>query len=223
MSVTTLLRLTLCMYMYSCISAWAINVKYEQPASLNCSDPSVDDITKRDVHWLNPNGVILPENFTYNYFTFAGPGEITVSRDHLNISKVLAEHFGVYFCVVINNEDNSAVAVKRGLNVNGPYFGDLWVKYQSNTLAGCLSVGIFLLIAVILVVIYVFRPNGPRSIIKKVEVHVHTHDTPAASPPGYIATMTPEPATNKVNLVTSDPTTSKVNVVTIDATEDTKF
>ncbi|PAA58939.1 hypothetical protein BOX15_Mlig005180g1 [Macrostomum lignano] len=106
----------------------------------------------QQVWWILPDGRVANE--TYN----DGNRQVVDRGVGLQVQDVTESVFGLYHCAVraatyindtlLNYTVNSVYYYKRGLNLYGAdlYGGDLWAKYQRNTLIGSLTAGIFLIL-----------------------------------------------------------------------------
>ena len=99
-------------------SNWKQNIKYFEKASLNCSEN--DQTQSNHVQfWILPSGEMIK------------PGSDKIQpnihlKDNgfvLEIDKVDDADFGLYFCI-IGTGVNGTGLVKKGVNVDGPYYGE---------------------------------------------------------------------------------------------------
>lgn len=79
--------------------------------------------------------------------------QVNENATELTITLIQEFQFGFYHCIV---EDSQGVkhTIKKALNYKGPYFGDLWKKYENNVIISCSAAGGFLILAIILWVFY---------------------------------------------------------------------
>lgn len=54
----------------------------------------------------------------------------------LHVRKVDDVDFGVYYCLIYIHTVDRYLTVQHGINVNGPYWGDLFLKYRTNLITG---------------------------------------------------------------------------------------
>ncbi|ELU02408.1 hypothetical protein CAPTEDRAFT_208831 [Capitella teleta] len=90
--------------------------------------------------WMLPDFTILPLNYTSERLTVDEYGY------NLSITNVEKADFGLYHCMMIT-EDDLTYMNRLGLNVKGPYFEDIWDKYETNFLIGVCAFGSFLFLA----------------------------------------------------------------------------
>ncbi|CAD5115713.1 unnamed protein product [Dimorphilus gyrociliatus] len=105
--------------------------------SLQCNDSRSLPSERTIYKWILPNLDIADKNYNKSYKSLDGDVNLKVIEDgeFLLISKVQEEHFGFYYCVgsLTNGEE---FVIKKGLNYNGYYFGNLWRKYKKATIVG---------------------------------------------------------------------------------------
>ncbi|XP_012935852.1 uncharacterized protein LOC106011282 [Aplysia californica] len=116
---------------------WAREVLYGDTANLTCESHHFRPAQFRDAHfqWMFPNGEVVNPNSPPldKHYSFNANGSILLVHD------VDRDDFGLYFCLVSLPPNMLVhVAVRLGLNVNGPFYGDLNEKYQPR-----LKVGLF--------------------------------------------------------------------------------
>jgi len=136
--------------------------------SFNCTEAISDD----EGH-PRPEGDSRPwENATVQYWlahtekveigdSIRG-GNIFVSPDGwmLTVRNVTREFHGIYHCVMLTDTDDIFM-VKWGINMKGPYFVDLWDKYEMNVIIGFSAMAGFLVMAAIVLGVYHFRWIDP--------------------------------------------------------------
>ncbi|XP_059151172.1 uncharacterized protein LOC131937625 [Physella acuta] len=120
---------------------------YGSTANLTCRShdfrPS-HHVTER-YQWMLPSNHLIDVNtiddMNDDRYELWNNGSILLVK---NIDK---EDFGFYFCLVMLGEQKSVQRiVKLGINVDGPYFGDMWDKYSGNLKTGLISGGIVALV-----------------------------------------------------------------------------
>uniref|UniRef100_A0A0B7A588 Ig-like domain-containing protein n=1 Tax=Arion vulgaris TaxID=1028688 RepID=A0A0B7A588_9EUPU len=124
---------------------WNQKLMYKATANLTCEDANFDPMRQQDAnyHWLLPSGEVVgivtqPSNDRYNFVN---------NGSTLLIKSIDKTDFGVYFCLVTTNSERLVYrSIKLGLNVDGPYFGDLWERYSPNLKMGFLASGVVFLI-----------------------------------------------------------------------------
>ncbi|KAK6172862.1 hypothetical protein SNE40_016436 [Patella caerulea] len=93
--------------------------------------------------WVLPDGYLVKINTTktdYGRYHFAKFGNL------LDIEKLDDEDFGIYVCIV-KSPDGSILAFKKGINVDGPYYGDLLEKYRSYAITGAIAASVMFVFA----------------------------------------------------------------------------
>lgn len=75
----------------------------------------------------------------------------------LILTNVSKDDFGLYHCMLRSKVDQSWTLVRLGLNLQGPFFQDLWEMYQWNTIIGCAAFGGFLILCLLFWLFYHFR------------------------------------------------------------------
>ena len=95
-------------------------------------------------------------------------GNIMVSEDAwtLTVRNVTPDFFGIYHCVMLR-DDGTLYLVKWGINMKGPYFQNLWDKYEMNVIIGFSAMGGFLVLAGLVIGVYQFRWIDPDEELKK--------------------------------------------------------
>lgn len=105
---------------------------------LTCNDTRmIPPMTNEIYKWILPNLDVADKTYRKSYISLDGVVNITVEDDGkvLHISRVQEEHFGFYHCVG-SRQSTGDFVIKRGLNYNGYYFGNLWTKYKRATTIG---------------------------------------------------------------------------------------
>merc|ERR1712150_43936 len=118
---------------------------------------SMNEFDTPDGRWINPQVALMD----FNNQVYPG---YSLSTDKLNltITMVTKADLGFWHCIMERRDINgtlirSDALQKIGLNVKGPYFEDLWAKYQRNTTIG-LGAGFgFAVFAVVLCMAWQFR------------------------------------------------------------------
>lgn len=83
----------------------------------------------------------------------------------LVINSTTTKDLGVYHCMLQgpnNSDPSNFYLVKVGLNSEGPYFFDMWEKYMWPTIISICALFGFLLLAVICILLYIFRYIPPE-------------------------------------------------------------
>ena len=133
-----------------------IQAKFETNVTLGCNDSSLTTAFKF-LYWIRPDTTVMEVNETKDFRILDGRAGWEVSDDgmEMTIFTLQESQFGIYYCV--GEESGETKVTKRGLNYNGPYFGDLWPEYRMNTIIGLSSAGGFLVMVLIIYLTYHFR------------------------------------------------------------------
>jgi hypothetical protein len=136
--------------------------KLGESATLWCNESvQISDAPPNDtfipVSWMLPNLTVLS----------ASSGKFNVSEDKwsLHVNDVTRAEIGQYHCMLrrMLNETyfTGWYLARLGLNAQGPYFEDLWDKYETNTIIG-ISAGFgFLALAIGAMLVWHFRYESP--------------------------------------------------------------
>lgn len=90
--------------------------------------------------WMFPNLTIVDSNYSDGHAIVHDNGY------NMTIVSVSIEDLGLYHCMMLT-DDYLIFMNRMGLNVKGPYFEDLWEKYETNTIIGVSSFFGFLILA----------------------------------------------------------------------------
>lgn len=117
-----------------------IQVEYYTSVTLPCDDYTLNYTTSsialqstiKYKFWILPSGEIV------NRTTVMINIELSPLFENfsLMIPKVDDPDFGYYTCVIVTDDYISTKIVRRGLNIDGPSFGDLDSKYRHNAMVG---------------------------------------------------------------------------------------
>ena len=90
-------------------------------------------------------------------------GNIQVDQSgvQMTVHNVTPEYHGIYHCVM-ETTSGETYMVKWGINMRGPYFVDLWDKYEMNVIIGFSAMGGFLVLAGLIFGVYHFRWIDPN-------------------------------------------------------------
>ena len=132
----------------------------------------------------------MGEGEAKTFKTLDGTAAWEVSAGGWEIAIILVQeaHFGLYYCIM-KSPSGKHVVVKRGLNYQGPFFGDLWPKYRLNVIIGLGAAGTTLAAVVIVSLVYTFRfQDGPKERPEgeaSEDVDMSTSISPAGDTPIY--------------------------------------
>lgn len=121
-----------------------VEVMYHSSVNFTCNSPLGHDL---DLSVFTPSQLrrvwILPNSHLIDSRTASGHDEHVAILDNgalLHVKNVEDEDFGWYHCVIHMVAGDSYLLQKYGLNVNGPYWGDLYEhKYKSMLTTGLVA------------------------------------------------------------------------------------
>ncbi|XP_071087308.1 uncharacterized protein [Haliotis cracherodii] len=118
-------------------------VMYDHPANLSCKDNSFDpnatQMTGYLLMWLLPNGDLVKTTDDHDRVTVFDEGR------QITVKKVDDVDFGIYNCIIYSSQYGYQI-VQTGINLNGPYWGDLTAKYRMNFIVGAVAAAVVFLI-----------------------------------------------------------------------------
>ncbi|CAD5114504.1 DgyrCDS3628 [Dimorphilus gyrociliatus] len=123
-----------------------------QRATINCTFPEEYNKADRE-YWILPNGTQLRIPSVNGRFQVEDDGNLTINT----VQKL---DLGVYYCVFTN--DTNIRLIKRGININGPYFISTWSVYRKSTIIGCSAFGGYIFLALCTALLYRFRWQGDK-------------------------------------------------------------
>lgn len=138
------------------------DAEYLATVNLTCTDDSrPDDMDPQ--YWVLPDLTILGSGDTAEYYTLDGfaTWEVSDNVEYIIITLLQEPQFGFYHCHLTNGVIEHVV--KKSINYEGPYFGDLWAKYEMNVIIGLSAGGGMLLIIIVCYVVYRFRYEEPET------------------------------------------------------------
>ncbi len=100
------------------------------------------------------------ENSVFETLDGVAGWHVTQTGSQIVAFLVHQEHFGFYYCVRGNETNGNIFVIKKALNFKGPYFGDLWKKYETNVIVALSSSGSFLVLVILTGLTYHFRYRG---------------------------------------------------------------
>lgn len=129
-----------------CIDANDIKEPYFKKVTLECKDSDVNatKIDLSNIHtrqWIFPSGKTYVDDNTAPICRREKCWEMDSSGFNVTIKRINDEDFGVYYCVIVM-KNNSIYIIRKGLNVDGPYYGDLLAKYTENAKIGGIAAAV---------------------------------------------------------------------------------
>ncbi|XP_067661526.1 uncharacterized protein [Haliotis asinina] len=119
-------------------------VMYDHPANLSCIgesfDPDATQMSRYQLMWLLPNGDLVEKTTTHDRVTVFDEGK------QITVNKVDDVDFGIYNCIIHNFDTQKYEIVQTGINLNGPYWGDLMEKYRMNFIVGAVAAAVVFVI-----------------------------------------------------------------------------
>lgn len=151
-SLIMLLKYVLCFICTIITSIYCEDVKvpYFHQVTLECTDSSVnltnyDPANLHSRYWIFPSGKVYDND---NSAPICGRNkcwEMNPLGFNVTIKRINDDDFGVYYCVLVLN-DSSIRVLRKGLNVDGPYYGDLLEKYKENAKIGGIAAAVLFII-----------------------------------------------------------------------------
>jgi len=133
-----------------------VQAEYGDDLTLVCNDTRLYEAGDFQVKkWILPDLQIMYPNDTIIFRSLDALSGWAVSSDgiEVDITLVQQEHFGPYLCVV-DLADGSELAVKVGINMWGPDYGDTWQKYKDAIIWACSLTLAFIVACVVSFVFY---------------------------------------------------------------------
>ncbi len=103
---------------------------YKDSVNLTCRSEDFDPDRHHTMMWLLPNGDLVKKTNTNDRVIFYEEGK------HIMVREVDDVDFGIYNCIVQVSGTENYVIIQKGININGPYWGDLGKKYRTNFIVG---------------------------------------------------------------------------------------
>ncbi len=135
-----------------------IRAEFNSNVTLSCNQSL--PVGNEPRYWIRPDTKIMYAGESEEFRTLDGMASWRVSDNayEMIITLVQPEHFGFYYCVTNDNtSSNSEYVVKLAVNYEGPYWGDLWKKYETPTIVALSASGGFLVLAILLAITWHFR------------------------------------------------------------------
>lgn len=106
---------------------------------LNMSMPHASNIHKR--YWIFPNGKTYDSDSDAPICRNEKCWTMDPTGYNITLKRINDEDFGVYYCINVMH-DNTIHVERRGLNVDGPYYGDLLEQYKENAMVGGIAAAV---------------------------------------------------------------------------------
>lgn len=140
-------------------SSWSkYQLEYNRQFNLICDSPELNLTTDHSnpfskLFWILPSGEQINGNVERDSFFTSG-----THPDGWNLTLVGVDDadFGEYVCVLVT-PDQHIFSIKFGINVDGPYFGDLWAKYRYRAMIGGIAGGSSMLFIALVCAVHHFR------------------------------------------------------------------
>ena len=139
-----------------------VKAEFNTNVTLSCNVSSVSAEYEFQ-YWIAPDMTIMRQNYSTSFRTLDGMAGWQVSEEGWELDAYLIQeaHFGFYYCIRSSAADpDDVVAVKLAINYQGPFWGDLWEKYETNTIVGLTASGSFLALVIIVMITWHFRYNS---------------------------------------------------------------
>ncbi|KAL3878667.1 hypothetical protein ACJMK2_030998 [Sinanodonta woodiana] len=130
-----------------------IMLEYYKDVTFECDDLQINVSTispPPKMHWILPSGKVISDDFQNTSHIHLG------GSMNLTIQKIDDEDFGRYFCVIVFKNQTINV-VSHGLNVDGPFYGDLLERYRHNAMIGGIAAAVLFVVIAAFCVVYHFR------------------------------------------------------------------
>ncbi|XP_064608517.1 uncharacterized protein LOC135472779 [Liolophura sinensis] len=142
-------------------SSWPkYQLEYNRQFSLICDSPELNLTTTTDhsnsfsqLFWILPSGEQVTGNVERDTFFTSGTHP---TGWNLTLLAVDDTDFGEYVCILVR-PDQQIYSIKLGINVDGPYFGDLWARYRYRTMVGGIAGGSSMLLIALICAVHHFR------------------------------------------------------------------
>lgn len=117
-------------------------LEYYETVSLECNEADYNFTNTQPIKsrsWLAPDG---------NLINASKDGQYDIDSNFtLTVHRISDNDFGYYFCIIVRS-DYTVDRIVHGVNVDGPYFGDLLEKYKKNAMIGGIAAGtLFVIVA----------------------------------------------------------------------------
>jgi hypothetical protein len=121
--------------------SWITVANLGDTVILNCTGQAYpNDTVSRPESWMFPTPDLIVINVTFNDFRIW----VDANGWELVITDLRQNDLGQYHCMLLSPQGEYYLA-RLGINVKGPYFEDLWLKYRSNVILGISVTAIFLI------------------------------------------------------------------------------
>lgn len=135
--VTVLLTTVLLLHQSGITSSETLQLEYFTSTSLECNENKLNTSNNsiiKQKYWLIPAGVLLNQSTTNGHL------RIDLNNFTLTIDRINDPDFGKYYCLLVRS-DFSIDNIEYGINVDGPYYGDLLQIYSKKAMIGGIAAG----------------------------------------------------------------------------------
>ncbi|XP_046371949.2 uncharacterized protein LOC124145987 [Haliotis rufescens] len=136
------LQLVLILVLLSLVDAhsdhWVYDVLFDQQQNLTCDNDVFNPDrmpTGTTLLWTLPSGEIIRPHDDHSKI------DISSSGHWILVKHVQDEDFGVYNCLVFV-QGNLTYSIRKGINIHGPYWGDLTKKYIPSVVVGAIAAAV---------------------------------------------------------------------------------
>ena len=118
--------------------AYEYHLKYYAELTISCDETEYNftHTNPANKYWLLPDGNLIHET---------DDKTMAVGKDMTNFTLTLKRlddpDFGWYYCIIVWN-DHSVSQIRHGVNIDGPYYGDLLERYRHNAMIGGIAAAI---------------------------------------------------------------------------------
>lgn len=138
-----------------------IMVEYYTSVNLPCDDYTLNYTTnnRNRQDMIKHKFWILPSNEIVDNQTVRKNIELSTSWENfsLTIQRINDADFGYYTCIIVTDNVLLTKSVRRGVNIDGPSFGDLDSKYRHNAMVGGIAAAIMFVLIGSTCLIWNFR------------------------------------------------------------------
>ncbi|ESP02195.1 hypothetical protein LOTGIDRAFT_230581 [Lottia gigantea] len=133
---------------------WKYKVEYDTPFNITCTYGKMGMMSSatKTMRWILPNGDMVAGMSSQHERV-----ELHMDGTLLRLKHVDDQDFGNYFCLIYDQKIGEYSVVKKGINVDGPYWGDLTGKYRDGIIIGSIAAAIVFVLMI--GICYLFERN----------------------------------------------------------------